>query len=322
MMRALSRRRGPILVASVITCLSVACGPSRDAEPSTAISTVGEGGPILVASFDFSESVTLAHIYAGAMVEAGYDAQVLEYVGSKEIVEPALQQGLLDFVPEYQGTALEFVTLGAEFDPLSPEQTNRQLRLMMQPRGVEVLQPAPGENKNEVVVTRETAEEYDLGEISDLRAVDDRLTLGGPPECPSRPLCLIGLEETYGLRFGEFRPLDVGGPVTVTALENGEIDVGILFTTSPSIPANDFIVLEDDLGLQPHENIVPVVRDDVIDRFGSRFIETVDSVSSRLTDAELRGLNQLVEQEGASPIEAAKAWLKAQDLAAMTGRDD
>ena len=309
-----TRRRGCVLAALAITSLLAACSEDEPAAVRQ-LSTAADGGPIVVASFDFSESATLAHIYAGALEEAGYEVRVMEFVGSKEIVEPALQQGLLDLVPDYQGTALEFVTLGADYDPLSEEETTRQLRLMMEPLGLDVLEPAPGENKNEVVVTRQTAEEYGLETISDLAAVDDQLILGGPPECPIRPLCLVGLEETYGLSFASFLALDTGGPVTVSALDNGEIDVGILFTTSPAIPANDFVVLEDDLGLQPHENVVPVVRTVVVDEYGDGFIDAVNAVSTRLTDDELRGLNQLVELDGASPIDAAEEWLNENGFA-------
>jgi osmoprotectant transport system substrate-binding protein len=125
------------------------------------------------------------------------------------------------------------------------------------------------------------------------------------------------LEETYGLEFAEFRSLDTGGPITVEALETGEIDVGILFTTNPAIPANDLVPLEDDLGLQPHENVVPIVRTEVIDRFGEELVVLVDSVSAKLTTDELRDLNERVEQFGSSPATAATEWLQLKRLIAL-----
>ena len=63
------------------------------------------------------------------------------------------------------------------------------------------------------------------------------MVLGGPPECPTRPYCQIGLEKTYGLNFKSFKPLDAGGPLTVAALKDGSIQVGLLFTTSGAIAA-------------------------------------------------------------------------------------
>src|SRR6266545_3056501 len=93
--------------------------------------------------------------------------------------------------------------------------------------------------------------------------VASQLTLGGPPECPQRPFCIIGLKDTYGITFGDFKPLDTGGPLTVKALESGAIDVGLLFSTDPTIADKGFVVLEDDKHLQQAENITPLVRKDV-----------------------------------------------------------
>ena len=312
-----TRRRGRILAALTLTCLSAtACqyGLGVSGDPVRVESTVGEGGPIVIASFDFAESETLAHIYAQVLRENGYPVRLMPAVGSKEIVEPALQQGIIDFVPDYQGTALKFVTLNAEYGAMTDRQTFLQLRDILEPRGVSVLDFAPGENKNEVVVTRAVADEFDLQMISDLEPYASEMLVGGPPECPARPLCLIGLEETYGLEFAEFRSLDTGGPITVEALETGEIDVGILFSTNPAIPANDLVPLEDDLGLQPHENIVPIVRTEVIDRFGDGFVDLVNAVSENLTTDELRDLNEDVELLGSSPASAAGAWLRSKRL--------
>ena len=54
---------------------------------------------------------------------------------------------------------------------------------------------------NALVVTQETADKFGLTTISDLATVTEQLTLGGPPECPERPFCILGFEEVYGLTF-------------------------------------------------------------------------------------------------------------------------
>jgi osmoprotectant transport system substrate-binding protein len=316
-MTRIHRRRRLGLAALAATSLLLGACQIQIGEASEPVrkgSKVGDGGPIVIASFNFAESQTLAEVYSQALEENGFPTEVMHAVGSKEIVEPALQQGIVDFVLDYQGTALEFVTLNAEYAPLTDEQTYRQLRDIMEPRGVSVLDYAPGENKNEVVVTRATAERYDLKKISDLQSLAPDMILGGPPECPTRTLCLLGLEDEYGLAFAEFRSLDTGGPVTVDALKSGEIDVGILFTTNPAIPANDLVTLQDDEGLQPHENIVPVVRTVVVDVYGEDLVSVVDSVTEKLTTDALRNLNERVELFGATPEAAARAWLRLQRL--------
>jgi osmoprotectant transport system substrate-binding protein len=265
-----------------------------------------------VGAFDFPESQVLAHIYRTALSENGYPADLLDNVASREIMEPALEQGKVDLVPEYLGTALAFIDPDSDEPTATSEATHKSLSDAFGARGVSVLAPAPGENKNEIVVTQKTADELDLRNISDLRAVAPNLVFGGPPECPSRPHCLVGLEGTYGLEFGRFQPLDAGGPLTVSALRSDEIDVALLFTTTPAIDEFGFVVLRDDRNLQPAENVVPVVREGVMSEEGAAFQQLLDRVTERLTTAALRDLNERV---GASPAaEVARQWLLENDL--------
>ena len=147
-------------------------------------------------------------------------------------------------------------------------------------------------------------------------SIASQFTLGGPPECPQRPFCIPGLEETYGIEFGEFQPLDVGGPQTVQALSGGQIDVGLLFSTSSAIPANDFVVLEDDKGLQTAENITPVVGGDVS-------VEDVapllDEVSGALTTEGITELNGRVELDKEDPADVAADFLSQEGIDGSDG---
>jgi osmoprotectant transport system substrate-binding protein len=162
-------------------------------------------------------------------------------------------------------------------------------------------------------VTAPTAERLGAVDLSDLAAHAADLTLGGPPECPSRQLCLRGLEDTYGLHFGTFLPLDAGGPLTLEALLSGTIDVGLLFTTDGTIERRGLVLLADDRDLQPAENVVPLTRTDVMRRFGPGFTEVLDAVSAALDTQTLRGLNAAVDA-GGTPAEIARTWLDAHGL--------
>jgi len=137
------------------------------------------------------------------------------------------------------------------------------------------------------------------------------MVLGGPPECPDRPFCIPGLEETYGIEFQEFKPLDVGGPLTVQALENGQIDIGLLFSTSSAIAANDWVLLEDDQNLQTAENITPVVN---VESNDSTIESLLNSVSAALTTENITELNGQVEIDKESPADVAEAFLEEQGI--------
>ena len=139
------------------------------------------------------------------------------------------------------------------------------------------------------------------------------LVMGGPPECPQRPFCLLGLRETYGLEFREFKPLDSGGPITVEALANGEIDVALLFTSDPSIEERDFVLLEDDRLLQRADNLVPVITSQTVDDH-PEVAELLNGVSALLAQEELIELNRQVRVDHQDPADVAAAWLQEMGL--------
>jgi osmoprotectant transport system substrate-binding protein len=139
-------------------------------------------------------------------------------------------------------------------------------------------------------------------------SIASQLVLGGPPECPERPFCLQGLEGTYGLEFKEFSPLDAGGPLTVEALKSGNIQVGLLFTSDPAIAVNDFVLLEDDKQLQLADNLVPVVRSEILDDMRDA-ADLLDAVMAELSQDALTALNRAVVVDQETAAGAAEAWL-------------
>ena len=269
---------------------------------------------ITVGSFDFPESVLLAEIYGQALATSRFPVQILPDLGSREVVDSALMDDLLQLVPEYVGSALEFFSLGKRSANSRVAAANQALGRSVAARGLVVARPAPAQDANAVVVSAATAARYGLRSIADLARVAPRLTFGGPPECPGRPYCLPGLKRVYGLRFKAFIPLDAGGPLTMQALQAGYISAALLFTTDPGIPARHLVALADDRGLQPAENITPLVRRDVITRYGPRLLAVLDRVSAHLDTAALRTMDARVELARQDPHRVAVSWLRAQGL--------
>jgi glycine betaine/choline ABC-type transport system substrate-binding protein len=141
--------------------------------------------------------------------------------------------------------------------------------------------------------------------------VASQLILGGPPECPKRPFCIPGLKETYGIEFEDFQPLDVGGPLTVKALQAGRIDVALLFTTSSVVKDENWVILEDDKDLQPVEAITPVVNKEAVD---GTLTELLNEVSSKLSTEKQLELNGRVELDGEDPADVAADFLKQEGV--------
>jgi osmoprotectant transport system substrate-binding protein len=297
------------ILAAVALVVAAACDSDSNRHAAT---DANSNATVTVGSFDFAESRLLAEVYSQALEASGYRVDRAYDLGPREFVIPALAAGLIDFVPEYAGTALQFASLGVTM-PRTTEATNAALASAVRPRKLAALRSAPAQNVNVVVVTKETAQRYALQDVSDLAAVAPQLILGGPPECPTRPFCLVGLEETYGIAFNEFVPLDAGGPLTHSALELGVIDVAVLFSTDPAI--DDLVELADDRGLQPAENVTPLVRRSVVERWGPTLVERVNSVSERLTTHSLRALNGAVGVDASDLAGIAAHWLKSEGIA-------
>jgi osmoprotectant transport system substrate-binding protein len=291
-----------------------ACTSASGHASSAPGAPAGRGTVISVGSFNFPESVLLAEIYGQALAAARFPVRILPNLGPREVVDPALMDGLLQLVPEYAGSALEFFSLGTLSSTPDAGAANEALAKAVAGRGLMVARPAPAQDANAIVVNAATAARYRLRTIADLATVAPGLTFGGPPECPGRAYCLPGLKRVYGLRFKAFTPLDAGGPLTLQALEAGYIGVALLFTTDPDIPAHHLVVLADDRGLQPAENITPLVRTDAIARYGPRLLTTLNRVSARLDTGALRDLDARVELAGQAPRLVAGSWLRARGL--------
>jgi osmoprotectant transport system substrate-binding protein len=304
---------GAVGLALAVAC--TACTASGSQGPPAAVSA-GAGRPVItVGSFDFPESVLLAYLYAGALSARGYPVRVLPGLGTRELVDPALMTGLIQLVPEYTGSALEFVSLGRTHATAGVATAAQALTTAMAERGLVTGRPAAAQDGNAIVVTAATAARYRLHTVSDLARVAPRVVFGGPPECPERPYCLLGLRQVYGLRFRAFAALDAGGPLTRQALESGDVAVALLFATDPVIGARHLVILADNRGLQPAENVVPVLRRATADRYGAGLLAALDAMSARLSTPVLAALDAQVELNGLDPRSVAGRWLREQGLA-------
>jgi len=294
-----------ILIMGLFTLILVAASCSSAPPPTS----TRDDAAIDIATFDFPESMLLGEIYAQVLEKAGYDVHRHIPFGSRELVMPALTQHFVDFVPEYIGTALLFASLGEVEPSADPRETRSLLKASLEARGATLLASAPGQNQNAFAVTDDLAARFQLETLSDLTEVDGGLTLGGPPECPQRVYCLQGLESAYGMHFADFVATDSGGPVTVSTLLAGEVDVALLFTTDPAIVRYDLVLLDDDRQLQPAENVTPVVRSELIEDHGPELASTINSVTRKLSTTQLRSLNGLLNSDASNLHTVAAEWL-------------
>jgi osmoprotectant transport system substrate-binding protein len=315
--RIRSSRPSLLLAGAVAVSLALsACGSSPDplASSSSASSAAASSGAsesgaatgtITIGSANFPENATLANIYAEALKAKGIDVATNLNIGERAVYIKALQDGSIDLVPEYSGVLLQ------HFDKTATAVSSEDVFTALQaatPAGLKVLAQSEAQNKDSIAVTKATAETNNLKSIADLTPVASTFVLGGPPEFATRPTGIPGLKEKYGLTFKEFKPLDVGGPLTVAALTGDQIQASNLFTTDPAIAANEFVVLEDPNNLFAAQNVLPLINADKASR---EVTEVLDAVSAKLTTDTLIELNTKVQVDKEDSAQVAQEWVSA-----------
>ncbi|GAA1255803.1 ABC transporter substrate-binding protein [Oryzihumus leptocrescens] len=300
------------LTASAAMLSVAACGGTSSNPLSTNTAAGGSSasasGSIVVGSANFPENQLLAEIYAGALEAKGLKVAKKLNIGSREVYIPALQQGAIDLIPEYTGVLSQYFNKNAK--ATDADGVYNELKAAL-PSTLTVLAKSAAEDKDAVVVTKDTANKYHLKSIADLQAHAKDLTLGGPPEWKTRPTGVPGLKKLYNLDFKSFRALDTGGPLTVNALKNGQVDAADLFTTDPSIAANSFVILDDPKHLFAAQNVVPLItKAKVTDTISS----ALNAVSAKLDTATLGELVKEVVVDKKDAAVVAKEFLSKNSL--------
>jgi osmoprotectant transport system substrate-binding protein len=298
------------IVALLLLVTAAACGDSGD-DTASPDSTTESKGSVTVGSFNFSESVLLANLYAKVLEDAGYQTTVRANLGAREVVFPALEKGEIDVVPEYLGNALAFAAPDAAKPGDDVDATVQKLTDAIKSKELSLLEPSKATDGDIIAVTKATAEKYSLKKISDLAPVAGQLVLGGPPECPTRITCGLGLKQVYGLEFKDFKALDTGGPITKGALEKGDVQVARLFSSDVAIKKKEFVVLDDDKFIQPAGNVVPLIRTEAVDE---DLTALLNKLSATLTTSDLIDMNEQIELDKEDADKVAEQYLKEKDL--------
>lgn len=301
--------------ATALALTLSACQPG-DGSPSPSSgspSTPAELPTVVVGSADFDESAIVAEIYAQALEAAGFTVERNLFFGTRETTLPALESGDLNLMPEYIGSLVEQLGGTSSADPAA---TQEALIAALADIGLTALDYSPGQDSDGFAVTAETAQEFDLATMSDIAPIADQFTWGLPPECVERPLCGIGMNDVYGIDVTAI-PVENLAPCSAAmaeALNAGAIDVARVCTTQPQIAQFNLVLLEDDEGLNPAQNMAPVLTAELAEDGGELLATTLNAVSAALTTEQLTELNLMVSVELVDIEEVAGAWLEDHGL--------
>jgi osmoprotectant transport system substrate-binding protein len=307
----MKRTRIALAFTATVAMLGVAACGSTSNDPLSAGGSASKAatGTVVVGSANFPESALLAEIYAGALSAKGVKVDKKLNIGSRETYIPALKDGSIDLIPEYTGVLDQYFNKNATATTADAVYTELKAAV---PSTMTVLDKSAAEDKDAVVVTQKTAAKYGLKSIADLGPLAKNLTLGGPPEWKTRPTGVPGLKKVYNLDFKTFRPLDAGGPLSVQALKNAQVDAVNLFTTDPSVAANGFVILSDPKSLFAAQNVVPLI---TRSKVTPTITTTLNAISAKLDTATLGQLVKEVVIDKKDPAVVAQEFLTKNGLA-------
>jgi glycine betaine/choline ABC-type transport system substrate-binding protein len=313
----LARVAAPLLLALVLA----GCGGSGDSESTptaredpAVVKTIhrnpaNAATTLTIGSKNFTEEFILGEIYAQALEAGGYTIRKRLNLGPEKVAYRALRASRVDAYPEYTGTALtSFFGVQAAKIPKDEQQAYDQTRESFAKVGVTALPPTPFTDSNTVGMTQARAQELGIQTISDLKDKAASLTLAGSPQCRMRTDCLLGLQKTYGLKFGHYRVTELADRHSV--LTRGRADVSIVFATDGQIAADDLLVLEDDRKFFPPYNVSLIVNDKAAKAAGPDLPKIVAQVQQDLSTKVMQELNSRVDLDKEKPAAVARAYLE------------
>ena len=286
--------------------------PATSAPPSQAAAKP----TIKIGSDGFYEAKLMAEIYGEALEASGYTVDRTGIgIGARKVSAAALESGQFDLKPEYIGSGLAYYNPGAQGG--DPAKNATALQTALTPKAITVLNYSPAADQNAFVIRADTASQYSLTKMSDLAAVQTKLKFGVATDCPTNPICKAALNTAYGLDLSKATLLSACDTPMAQALLGKTIDVGELCSTQPDIAVNGWVVLQDDKGTQPAENLAPLVRDDYLAKLGGdkdAFEKILNDVSAAMDTATLTDLGKQVSVDKKDIAAVAKAWLQSKSL--------
>jgi osmoprotectant transport system substrate-binding protein len=294
---------GAVAVGAVVALAGCASGDPL-AEPSS-----GAGdSTIVVGSQAYYSNEIIAEIYSQALEAGGFTVDRQFQIGQREVYLPDIESGKIDVFPEYTGSLLQALDKNAVGG--TSDATYEELQAAL-PDNLRVLDKADASDQNSWTVTEAFASMYNLTDVASLTNVTEPITVGGNSELETRPYGPTALKEKYGIETAGFVPVeDSGGPLTVKALVDGDIQLANIYTADPNIKTNNLVALSDPDGLFFSDNVVPVVSEKVDDSAAA----ILNKVSAALTADSLVELNSQSVNDELSADEIATVWLTMEEL--------
>ncbi|MGI8701499.1 MAG: ABC transporter substrate-binding protein [Nocardioidaceae bacterium] len=278
----------------------------------------GDKGTISLSGQNFTEMQIMAEMYKQVLENAGYTVDV-KLVDTRDVYLPQLKSGAVDVVPDYLAGIADNLNAKANgvnapsITKNSAEETLTALKPLADAAGITMLDPAKATDQNAFAVTKTFAEDNNLTTLSDLAALGQPVVLAAADDCKGRTDCEGGLSGTYGLNITRILPLGYDTPQVKDSVTSGESQLGEVATTDGALDQEGLVILEDDKGIQPAQNLIPAVNSDFLD--ANPDVATVlNKLSATLTTEDLAALNVKASVQRDKPADVASQYLSDKGL--------
>lgn len=301
----MARTRGLITAAGTLAIATLALTACSSGNPlSSGSSSSSSSSTVTVGSANFAEDEILAYIYADALSDAGVKTTVKPNIGARDAYIAALKDGSIDLVPEYSGNLLQY------FDAKATQQSSADVYSALKtatPKGIEVLDQSPGQDADSYNVTKTFSQKWGVTSLSDLSKVTTPLKVGANPEFGTRPYGIPGLKSQYGVTATLTPINDSGGPNTLKALLDNQVQLADIYSTTPSIKQNNLVTLADPKHMIAAQNVVPLIS---TAKASSKVTSVLNKLAPKITTDMLIDINTKSSVNKESATQIAKEWVK------------
>ena len=302
-----------LAVAALLT--AAACG----SDDSGGLSSGGDEttepadkGTVVMSGQNFTEMQVMAEMYRQVLEAAGYTVDV-NLVGTRDLYIDELSNGRIDLVPEYLAGIGDQLNGDEPFSTNDPQEALSELEPLASDAGITMLEPSMATDQNAFFVTQEYADANSVATLSDVAGLGEPVVLAAAPDCEGRPDCEGGLTEVYGIEIERILATGFGTQQTKNAVLDEEAQLGLTGTTDASLDQLGLVLLEDDQGIQPAQNLIPAVNTEFLDQ-NPDVADVLNELSSTLTTEDLASLNGQVDIERQQAADVAETYLRDQGL--------
>lgn len=264
----------------------------------------------------FTEQTMLAELTAQYLRDKGYDVQITGGLGSN-LARSAQESGQLDLLWEYTGVSL--VAYNHVDEKLDSEQTYQRVKELDAKKGLVWLSPSKFNNTYALALPDKIAQQYpQINNMSDLTTVlkaeaDKGHIVALDTEFANRSDGLVGMVKHYGMNLGRENTRQMDAGLVYTALRNGQVFAGLVYTTDGRLNAFKLKVLADDKHYFPDYTAAPVIRKEYLDKH-PELADLLKPLAALLDNQTMRTLNARIDVDHESPTVVAAEFLRAHPI--------